>query len=60
MAVFRLYSCLTISSTIVISKIPYLTLVFFVTFSHNQKFRIFKREIKICPGSGWGGLASDG
>ena len=27
---------------IFISKIPYLTLVFFVTFSHNQKFRILK------------------
>ena len=37
---------------IFISKIPYLTLVFFVTFSHNQKFRIFKRQMRVL-GVGW-------
>ena len=56
----RLYSCLTISQTIFISKIPYLSLVFFVTFSHNQKFRIFKRQIRTCVERGWGGLTSGG
>ena len=45
---------------IFISKIPYLTLVFFVTFSHNQKFRIFKRQIRICAGNRCGGLTSGG
>ena len=32
-----------------------MTLVLFVTFSHNYKFRISKRQIRICVSSGWGG-----
>ena len=44
---------------IFISKIPYLTLVFFVTFSHVG-FRIFKKQIRICVRNRWGGLTSDG
>ena len=44
---------------IFISKIPYLTLVFFVTFSHVG-FRIFKKQIRICVRNRWGGLTSGG
>ena len=44
---------------IFISKTPYLTLVFFVTFSHVG-FRIFKKQIRICIGNRWGGLTSGG
>ena len=45
---------------IFICKIPYLTLGFFVIFFHNQKFRIFKRQIRICVGNRWGGLTRGG
>ena len=56
----KLYSCLTISQTIFICKILYLILVFIVTISHNQKFRIFKRQIRTSAGSRRIGLTSGG
>ena len=56
----KLYSSLTIGyQTIFICKIAYLTLIFFATLSHSQKFRIFKGKIRICVGSAWGGVATD-
>ena len=56
----KLYSCLTIRQAIFTCKIPYLTLVFIVTISQNQKFRIFKRQIRNCAGSRRIGLTSGG
>ena len=56
----KLYLSLTISyQTIFICKIAYLTLIFFATLSHSQKFRISKGKIRICVGSDWGGVATD-
>ena len=56
----KIYLSLTIGyQMIFICKIAYLTLIFFATLSHSQKFRIFKGKIRICVGSTWGGVATD-
>ena len=58
-----LYSGFTMLLNDFYFKFVYLTLVLFVTFIHNHKFRNFKKQIRICDGGQeWrlGGLVGNG